>query len=263
MKTVVLNPEKSVHMSTWFDLVKEYTKRALTNRNDRLAAIHGLAMKHSGRFDGAYVVGLWTSELHAGLLWEVSNTVPAKSLERHLLLPSWSWASVEAEISFKTNYTDALEPVANMEVLEPTTLSLVLGRSISVPGLRCKSRYSRGALFSTTRRFTACNFCTARTVHVTDTVHCTMDSLEYLAGSTWRGEYVLCRGEFCCTLVAQQKGEHFCLYYFLILEQLQKSHQGDTGHDLFKRVGIGWQEMINGVEPGVLTDAEESDLLIV
>jgi hypothetical protein len=91
----------------WSKVVEEYSQRTLTNPEDRLPALSGIAAEFSGYFHGDYLAGIWESKVFEGLLWHQKTrfvyTEPTFSGEvaysNHQLprepytAPSWSWAS--------------------------------------------------------------------------------------------------------------------------------------------------------------------------
>jgi len=87
----------------WADLVDHYTSCALTQDEDKIPAIGGLARifasnSHGGF--GRYIAGLWEGMLLPGLLWRVEN---AELVRRPLtyVAPSWSWASLVGRVDWK------------------------------------------------------------------------------------------------------------------------------------------------------------------
>lgn len=93
----------------WYELVEQYTKRAMTYESDKLPALVGLATKfaeHIGKDE--YVAGLWREDLLAGLLWSAGNFhqwavkhVLSSSTHR---APSWSWASVDGAVGYPDGF---------------------------------------------------------------------------------------------------------------------------------------------------------------
>ncbi|KAI0905267.1 heterokaryon incompatibility protein-domain-containing protein [Ustulina deusta] len=78
----------------WKDTVEGYTKRSLTNPEDRFPALSGLAAKY--QFGGnKYLAGLWQQTIAEDLVWRVEVPVPHNRLgEQGQSIPSWSWASL-------------------------------------------------------------------------------------------------------------------------------------------------------------------------
>ncbi|KAH7364930.1 hypothetical protein BKA65DRAFT_473231 [Rhexocercosporidium sp. MPI-PUGE-AT-0058] len=98
-------PHSQYSFWMWDLLVKQYMGCAITNPQDKLIAIGGLAQYIAGTMDDedTYLAGLWKSQLPAQLLWRV---IPSYTQANHspsyrpsdYRAPSWSWASVEADI---------------------------------------------------------------------------------------------------------------------------------------------------------------------
>ena len=85
----------------WYDILFEFTRRDLSNSNDMLPAVVGMArwlIGESGKSDN-YVAGLLKDDLCNGLAWYVL-TRPAKPRASDYRSPSWSWASTDNQVSF-------------------------------------------------------------------------------------------------------------------------------------------------------------------
>jgi len=101
-------PSQSSFNTVWHHVLMDYSSRSLSIKTDRLAAIYGLAdaLRSSCRL--TYVAGLWQEQLQKDLLWirtPNSTTVETLRVARlvNAIAPSWSWASLDAPISFITN----------------------------------------------------------------------------------------------------------------------------------------------------------------
>ncbi|KAI1746502.1 heterokaryon incompatibility protein-domain-containing protein [Xylaria castorea] len=78
----------------WKDVVEDYTKRSLTNPEDKFPAISGLAAKYQVG-GNKYLAGLWQQTIAEDLAWCVEVPVPHNRLEEGVQrIPSWSWASL-------------------------------------------------------------------------------------------------------------------------------------------------------------------------
>jgi Heterokaryon incompatibility protein (HET) len=92
-------------ISTWYQAVTDYTSRSLTFPQDKLVAIAGMARIVGSFLNCSYHAGLWEDDLPQALLWspyeeETFPHPPHKaSLTAEYRAPSWSWASVESQIS--------------------------------------------------------------------------------------------------------------------------------------------------------------------
>ncbi|KAF6824864.1 hypothetical protein CPLU01_10630 [Colletotrichum plurivorum] len=129
----------------WHALVHNYSVRDLTNADDKLPAMEGLAQRfrvlHGGRC-GRYLAGLWEGSLPQDLAW---IPIPSARKERNggrLTAPSWSWASREGRLIFD----DAVEPIVAEPLLAETTLASatnpfgrVLGGRIVIRGPHLRS----------------------------------------------------------------------------------------------------------------------------
>jgi Heterokaryon incompatibility protein (HET) len=81
----------------WYDCVIEYSRRQLTFRRDRLAAISAIARQFAAKFGTTYVAGLWKEDTAYQLLWYNSGTLEGRSCDCGA--PSWSWASVNTAVN--------------------------------------------------------------------------------------------------------------------------------------------------------------------
>ncbi|KAH7091485.1 hypothetical protein FB567DRAFT_617115 [Paraphoma chrysanthemicola] len=93
--------------------MSHYADRELTNPQDKLPAISGMAKILADSIGDAYFAGLWEGDLLRGLLWNV--VVPRYRRLQALLVqlkltrpmtgtyvaPSWSWASRDAVVSYR------------------------------------------------------------------------------------------------------------------------------------------------------------------
>lgn len=102
----------------WLHLVSVYSARQITRPSDRLPAISGLADKaQKENLDALYLQGLWSTDLHAGLLWkrrliEHGKVIPSRDKyfarsstsaverPRRPIARGWSWASVNDAVEF-------------------------------------------------------------------------------------------------------------------------------------------------------------------
>lgn len=102
-------------VANWHQIVQAYTHRGMTNTNDRLVALFGIARALMKNTRNKYQAGLWSEQLWRSLLWKVSTmegvgqTVPgAFDLSKNTrirheqpLAPSWSWASITAPVVYQ------------------------------------------------------------------------------------------------------------------------------------------------------------------
>jgi hypothetical protein len=93
------NIPQSLLGDTWHSIVVSYMQCQLTKPEDKLVALSGIAkiFKKTVRTD--YLAGLWLNELAKGLLWKVPIGTQATRPSVYRA-PSWSWASIDANISY-------------------------------------------------------------------------------------------------------------------------------------------------------------------
>jgi hypothetical protein len=80
----------------WHDLVEEYTKRNMSNPDDRLNALKGIADDVANITDEAYLHGAWSGSFAQCLAWR--NMKPSETRHRSFRAPSWSWACINQRI---------------------------------------------------------------------------------------------------------------------------------------------------------------------
>lgn len=85
----------------WHLVIEEYTKRRLSNGNDKLPALSGLASLYHRGNATPYLAGLWNTTLLSDLLWRTE--ISAELMPQHTQsyrAPSWSWASVDGPVDY-------------------------------------------------------------------------------------------------------------------------------------------------------------------
>ncbi|KLU91758.1 hypothetical protein MAPG_10707 [Magnaporthiopsis poae ATCC 64411] len=88
----------------WRELiVPGYTKAMLTQPNDKRPAPSGLALRFADMTGDKYVDGLWRNDMMKQLVWLVDQP-KAKPVPLPRRAPSFSWASVDGDISFRALY---------------------------------------------------------------------------------------------------------------------------------------------------------------
>jgi len=92
----------SVH---WETIIMDYTARYITHENDKLPALSGIAKVIQSRTGDQYLSGLWRNDILRQLCWSSTNNI--KALEhidpqkpKDYRAPSWSWASLDGNITF-------------------------------------------------------------------------------------------------------------------------------------------------------------------
>lgn len=84
------------HFDAWYETLKNYSRRDLTDPGDVLNALAGLKSAVKKKYDCTYLSGLWVEDMQIGLTWYLhmkAPSTPAADVPESLSLPSWSWAS--------------------------------------------------------------------------------------------------------------------------------------------------------------------------
>jgi hypothetical protein len=79
----------------WGWAVEEFSRRALTDPMDKLAAVQGVADALLDKYADDYYCGLWRSTLDLDLLWRSTAAMVRPPRYR---APSWSWAALDGAI---------------------------------------------------------------------------------------------------------------------------------------------------------------------
>lgn len=94
---------KSEAEQWWVRTVQHYTARTLTNHEDKLPALSGLAQIYHKATDDIYLAGLWKASLPHSLCWYHSSgedyetaAIGIGRRPQKYRAPSWSWASIDA-----------------------------------------------------------------------------------------------------------------------------------------------------------------------
>jgi Heterokaryon incompatibility protein (HET) len=135
----------------WQNLVKHYSKCTLTYSKDKLIAFAGVAKwMMEARTDG-YAAGMWEKGMVYDLAWwrlsEDREVFPIS--ETSLRAPSWSWASVDGEITFpstfggvQAHFVDILEssePITNESCVFATRESIRTKGYCLLLGIECSN----------------------------------------------------------------------------------------------------------------------------
>ncbi|KAI0630026.1 heterokaryon incompatibility protein-domain-containing protein [Trametes polyzona] len=86
----------SVHGS-WWGVVRQYSRRTLSDPADKLVACAGLADEYQAVLGSEYLGGLWHDSLLCDLLWKIPWGASGSRPEQYRA-PSWSWASLDGPI---------------------------------------------------------------------------------------------------------------------------------------------------------------------
>ncbi|OMP88709.1 hypothetical protein BK809_0005430 [Diplodia seriata] len=122
--------------NAWFDIVGDYSARALTVAGDKLPALASMAgaigdalravVRDDDDDDGYhYCAGLWRGDIVRGLLWKgkfdvfdtarLSRPDPGSSYYR---APSWSWAACDGQVHWPARWRDQVRPLCEVVAVE-------------------------------------------------------------------------------------------------------------------------------------------------
>ena len=117
----------------WGRLVKDFCSSKLTKESDKLVAISGIARKLQTEINDEYLAGLWWDQLPAQLIWGGKGVRPLQ-----YRAPSWSWASLEGEISIpelKANLLGLIDKIEyKIEYITEDTYGQVKSGGIRLSG---------------------------------------------------------------------------------------------------------------------------------
>lgn len=118
----------------WNEIIRLYSKCAITKESDKLVAISGLARHTHKMLKGySYHAGLWSCEMLQCLLWRVkdgkaADGTPSRRLH-HASVPSWSWLSVNGVVEPR----DPLDPSRNRKPLADIISCVTIPASVHHP----------------------------------------------------------------------------------------------------------------------------------
>jgi hypothetical protein len=114
--------------NAWLQTVEEYTKRVLTNDQDKLPALAGVAHLVARQTGDMYFAGLWRADIIQCLNWSIEVFQPrhycddpahdaamppaTKSSVRYpseYRAPSWSWAALDGKIIYSPLNTSKIQ----------------------------------------------------------------------------------------------------------------------------------------------------------
>lgn len=93
------------NLNTWYDTVENFMARRISFTSDRLPALGAIARVIQEQTGDTYIAGIWKRDFIRGLAWTVSGrereTYQPKLRDAEAMRPpSWSWASVEANVHY-------------------------------------------------------------------------------------------------------------------------------------------------------------------
>ncbi|KAM6511872.1 hypothetical protein FALCPG4_016863 [Fusarium falciforme] len=119
---------KAQCLDVWHKMVQMYSPLALSDPNDKLAALSGLARRFHSRLQTPYYAGLWSANLRSEICWARAHTKRSRRPSRAnnrvagYRAPTWSWASVDGEVEI--DYRGISSSNWSFEILEAYTTPL-------------------------------------------------------------------------------------------------------------------------------------------
>jgi Heterokaryon incompatibility protein (HET) len=109
----------------WRRLIEEYSGRKLTDPEDRLPALAGVASELSRVWQDEYLAGAWKSFLIKSIGWSLDpkarDDLPHSACPSGRLRPTWSWASINRKVIFQDFQPDAEALECSVELFTPDT----------------------------------------------------------------------------------------------------------------------------------------------
>lgn len=91
---------KALLLAEYYTLVEEYSARKLSFDSDKLPAFSGIVQLLHPTIGGEYMAGLWSTDLHRGLLWR-AEMITCEHVQDYRA-PSWSWAVTNEPVVFSS-----------------------------------------------------------------------------------------------------------------------------------------------------------------
>lgn len=85
-------------LEQWLSIVKDYSRRAMAKKTDKLPAIAALAETFASVL-GEYHAGIWQHGFVQQLAWKISEWTRGRCSDIYRA-PSWSWASIDGDVDF-------------------------------------------------------------------------------------------------------------------------------------------------------------------
>lgn len=195
----------------WARIVKKYFKGKLTNERDKLVALSGLAKIMRSKLKDKYLAGLWLQYLPSQLVWLVGVLQASRELpyrRTKYRAPTWSWASVEAEVHCFTGNDDG----AMIKVVDASTIPI---RANDETGQLSGGMIRLEGIVIQARLFTVFNTRRSLKLIIDNT---TLATEIYLDEPCWPIDITL----YCLLVVSRTEGKHE--YKMALLLQHAKDH---------------------------------------
>lgn len=95
-------PEETA-LQYWDEVVAEYSGMAFTMPEDKFIALSGVVDEVEEYMKDKFISGMWMKQFPAALLWSVDSEHLNPIERREWRAPSWSWASIDKVVKFRTS----------------------------------------------------------------------------------------------------------------------------------------------------------------
>lgn len=85
-------PDDAIY-SAWVQIVETLMLRGISDPQDRLNALSGVALNFADRLGDTYLAGIWKKDFARGLCWYLDQQ-PQQAVQIQRLGPTWSWSSL-------------------------------------------------------------------------------------------------------------------------------------------------------------------------
>ncbi|KAL3417905.1 heterokaryon incompatibility protein [Phlyctema vagabunda] len=138
---------RHVEARPWHQLVYDFTRRNLTQPEDRLPAVLGIGTFFAKAVGDTYVenAGMWKSDLMGGMAWYRDWGHDSKRLSK---APSWSWAAVSGQVTSMYKRTKHVVNIAQVDWRKTIATSCENSSNISelhISGPACRIQLYRAA----------------------------------------------------------------------------------------------------------------------
>jgi hypothetical protein len=92
---------------SWSKTIEQFSAKKITYENDRLPALAGIARLYQQKTGRTYIAGLWLEDGPETFAWRKKSKHSRRSPGyTEGFIPSWSWASTEAQVTVSEGYRD-------------------------------------------------------------------------------------------------------------------------------------------------------------
>ena len=263
-------PDYSSINKNWLSLVSTYSARQVTRASDRLPAIAGLADKARKELGiASYMEGLWSHDLHAGLLWRRQSRVHgqvipsrdrypvrvssvSKDRPRRPIASSWSWASTNDAVNYPLLESFSVRSLSKADAeFDANKHKEDEERAKSIGVLHVEGLVKRGSCkrsHNSSEDPEQASFRLSGSLLLDEGMTCYLD---YVDDPISKGCYVLRIANWTSVPSKRNKEEktpRLESVAYLILERIQDdsaTSNTSTNHfGIFKRIGVGYDDPV-------------------